>query len=276
MIELRQILLVADLVLKACPPVHGDGAELHLDAHHALLIVQEDGRFHDEVQAAVAVGLGLGDVVLALEERDIVLLQKGVGELVDIRREGADDAHAGDVVEIFLDALHRQREAAALELFGNALGGLEARFDALDGVAVILERKLLVENVELGLDLHHRAAVVAHQLAVGLRVALHERADLLARQAREQQTLQSAAVGAVFQCHVLFPRLCRFSLRGVTAEGRARCAHLNHTIPRRIPQALPDICAEMTGSRRKKEARRPTVSALADGIGFRRLTRGRG
>lgn len=88
-IELRQILLVADLVLKACPPVHGDGAELHLDAHHALLIVQEDGRFHDEVQAAVAVGLGLGDVVLALEERDIVMLQKGVGKLVDIRREGA-------------------------------------------------------------------------------------------------------------------------------------------------------------------------------------------
>ena len=41
--------------------------------------MQEDGRFHDEVQAAVAVGLGLGDVVLALEERDIVLLQKGVG-----------------------------------------------------------------------------------------------------------------------------------------------------------------------------------------------------
>ena len=126
-IELRQILLVADLVLKACPPVHGDGAELHLDAHHALLIVQEDGRFHDEVQAAVAVGLGRGNVVLALEERNVVLLQKGIGELVDIRREGADDAHADDVVEIFLDALHRQREAAALELFGDALGGLEAR-----------------------------------------------------------------------------------------------------------------------------------------------------
>ena len=58
--------LVIYLVLKACPPVHGDGAELHLDAHHALLIVQEDGRFHDEMQAAVAVGLRVCDVVLAL------------------------------------------------------------------------------------------------------------------------------------------------------------------------------------------------------------------
>ncbi len=165
--------------------------------------------------------------------------------------------------------LHRQREAAALELFGNALGGLEARFDALDGVAVILERKLLVEDVELGLDLHHRAAVVAHQLAVGLRVALHERADFLARQAREQQALQSAAVGAVFQCHcVVSSALSVLPPRCDGGRG-GRCAHLNHTIPRRIPQALPNICAEMTGNRR--EGAEAVASAP-----FCLLTRGRG
>ena len=60
------VLFIADLMLQTCPPIHRDRAELHLDPHEPLLVVQEDGRFDDEMEAAVAVGLGVCDVVLAL------------------------------------------------------------------------------------------------------------------------------------------------------------------------------------------------------------------
>ena len=53
-------------MLKAGPPIHRDRAELHLDLHEPLLVMQEDGRFDDEVEAAVAVGLRVCNVVLAL------------------------------------------------------------------------------------------------------------------------------------------------------------------------------------------------------------------
>ena len=53
-------------MLKTGPPIHRDRAELHLDLHEPLLVVQEDGRFDDEMEAAVAVGLRVCDVVLAL------------------------------------------------------------------------------------------------------------------------------------------------------------------------------------------------------------------
>ena len=105
-----------------------------------------------------------------------------------------------NVVEVLLDAVHCNRMVLTMQLFQNALRRFEPRLDSFYRIAVVLQRQLLVDHVELGFHFHHRAAVVAHQLAVGLRVALHERADLLARQTREQQTLQSTAVGAVFPC----------------------------------------------------------------------------
>ena len=51
----------------------------------------------------------------------------------------ADHAHARDIVQVFLDALHRHGITAAAELFHDALGGLETGLDRLDGVAVVLQ-----------------------------------------------------------------------------------------------------------------------------------------
>ena len=86
------------------------------------------------------------------------------------------------------------REAAALELFGNALGGLEAGLDRLDGVAVVLQRELLVEHVELRLDLHDRAAVIAHQLTVGLEVFLDPLLYLTVGKTGEQHLFKISAI----------------------------------------------------------------------------------
>ena len=106
----------------------------------------------------------------------------------------ADHANAGDVVQILLDALHRERIAAAAELFHDALGGLEAGLDRLDGVAVVLQRELLVEHVELRLDLHDRAAVIAHQLTVGLEVFLDPLLYLTVGKTGEQHLFKISAI----------------------------------------------------------------------------------
>ena len=181
-------------MLETGPPVHRDRAELDLDLHEPFLIVQEDGGLHDQVQAAVAVGLGVCDIVFAFDERNIILAQQRVGQFIDVRRVRADDAHARDVVEVLLDALHRQGVAAAGELFHDALRGFETGLDRFDGVAVVLQGQLLVEHVELGLHLHDRAAIVAHQLAVRLEVFLDPLLHLAAGEAGEQHLLERGAV----------------------------------------------------------------------------------
>ena len=106
---------------------------------------------------------------------------------------GADDPRPGDVAEVFLDALHRQGQALPGELFQDALRGLEPGLDGLDGVAVILEGELLVEHVELGLDLHHGAAVAAHQLPVGAGIGLEPVLDLPLAELGQQELLQEGA-----------------------------------------------------------------------------------
>ena len=156
--------------------------------------MQKNGRFHDQVKAAVSVGLGLGDVVLPLEERDIVLAQKGVGQLVDIRWVRADHAHARDIVQIFFDAVHCERITAARELFHNAFGRFEPGLDRFDGVAVVLQGKLFVQYVELCFDFHHRAAVIAHQFAVGAGIFLHPLLYLASGKAGKQHLLKIRSV----------------------------------------------------------------------------------
>ena len=84
----------------ARPRIHGDGAQLDLDVHHLFLVGEEDRHRHDQMQAAVAIFLRIGDVVLAADQRDVILLHERVGDAVDIVHKGADHAHTGDVEEI--------------------------------------------------------------------------------------------------------------------------------------------------------------------------------
>lgn len=75
---------VAQLVLQRGPEIHGDGAQLDLDVHHFFLVGEEDRHRHDQMQAAVAVFLRIGDVVLAADQCDVVLLHERVGDAIDI------------------------------------------------------------------------------------------------------------------------------------------------------------------------------------------------
>ena len=84
---LGQVFLVAELVFQTCPEVHGDSAELHFGFHETLFVFEEDRHLNDEVEASVAVGLGVLYVVLFLDEEDVVLLQKAVCKAVDVLHE---------------------------------------------------------------------------------------------------------------------------------------------------------------------------------------------
>ena len=69
-----------------------------------LALREIDRHVHHDVQAAVAVGLGLLYVVLLKDERDVVLREQQVGDPVDVVHVAADHAHAGDVVQMLLGA----------------------------------------------------------------------------------------------------------------------------------------------------------------------------
>ena len=160
------VLFVPDFVLGAGPQIHGQGAQLHLHLHGLLLVVQENRHRDNQVQTPVAIGLGILEIVLALNQGDIVLAQEALGQHVDIRLKGAHHPHAGNVVDVGLDILNGQRDAPADELIHNALRGFQPGLDGLNGVALKGEGQILAENPELGLHLHQGAGIEGHHLPV--------------------------------------------------------------------------------------------------------------
>src|SRR5699024_11112145 len=65
--------LVVDLVLQTGPEVHGDRADLDFADDRHRSAVEEHGHLEDRVQAAIAIRLRVGDVVLDLDDPDVVL-----------------------------------------------------------------------------------------------------------------------------------------------------------------------------------------------------------
>ena len=86
------------------------------------MIVQENGNFHNQVQASIAIGLGMLDVILALNQRDIILAEKAIGQHINIAGEGADYADARDIADVLFNAVNGQRQPLARYLIHNALG----------------------------------------------------------------------------------------------------------------------------------------------------------
>ena len=125
------------------------------------------------MQATVAVGLGVPDVVLLLHQLYVILFQKGFGEHVDIGGIGADDPHSRYIEDILLYAFGAHGEASPVQLIKEAFRGLESGFYGFNGVTVVFEGKLLVKDLELGLHLHHGALIVCHQFSIWKGVLPH-------------------------------------------------------------------------------------------------------
>ena len=167
-----QVLFVAQLMLKACPEVHGDGAELHLSLHKALLVLKENGHSHDKVETSVPVGLGVLYVVLFLDESNVVLLKEAVGEAVDVLDEGTDYPYAGNIAYITLDSFHIPRDMPGQYLAEDTGVALDPGLNEFNGVALAVEGELLIEYAEFGLDLHNCALVICEELLHGDHIAL--------------------------------------------------------------------------------------------------------
>lgn len=76
------------------------------------------------MQAAVAVRLGIGNVVLLLDQRQVVLPHEHVRYRVNILDKRTDYTDTANIVQIIYHGLQRDRKSAPLELADNAARAL--------------------------------------------------------------------------------------------------------------------------------------------------------
>ncbi len=144
---------VVDLMLQAGPEVHRDGSQLHFHPHHLFSVGEKDRNLQHQMVAAVAVGLGVFDVVLFFDDYQIVLTGQHLSHGVDVLDEGADDPDARNVVEVGAHGIQGNREALAVHLFDNAHRALDAALDRVDGVVPLSKTGVPLQNFQLGADL---------------------------------------------------------------------------------------------------------------------------
>ena len=121
------------------------------------------------MQAAVAVWFGILDVILALDQRDIILPQQAVCETVDVLGERADDTNPCNIKQVVFDGFQCKWKAAPLDFCGNAFRTFEAGFDGFNRVVFTVQGQLDIEHAEFCLHLHDRTAVIGHQTLKGFR-----------------------------------------------------------------------------------------------------------
>ena len=116
------------------------------------------------MKAPVAVRLGRDDIVFFLQKPDIVLPDQHVRQPVNIVGEGADHPDPRDVIQLLLNLLHGQRIAPALHFLYDADRPFQPALYGFKGISVIGQGEFLIQHPQLGLHLHHGAAIAAHQL----------------------------------------------------------------------------------------------------------------
>lgn len=149
-------------VFDAGPEVHRDRAKLHFHIHILLLAREKDRNPQDQMKAAIPVLLGRSNVVLLLQDLHVVLHVEGIPDAVNIVYERADHADARHVIDRILDVLDRKGNALHLEFSINAAGRLEPALNIFKRISAILQRHFLIEDLQLGPHLGHRAVKIHH------------------------------------------------------------------------------------------------------------------
>ena len=160
--------LVADAVLQRGPEVHGDGANLNLHRREQLAVGHVHRHVHHDVQTAVAVGLGILDVILFQNQRDVVLRQQQIGDAVDVVHVAADHAHARDVVQVLLRAGHGDGRADGAQLLDDAGHGFDAALDVVDRIVPVPIGEFVVQRLQTGVDLPNGRGIHAAHLRIVL------------------------------------------------------------------------------------------------------------
>ena len=126
------------------------------------------------MQAPVAALLGILDIVLAFHQCDIILSQKTLRKLINIVREGTDDPDPGDIPDILFDAFQRHGNIFSTDLTQNTVIRLDPGLNPFDGIAVVFQGILLIQNLEFRLHLHDGALIIRHQFIHGALVFLNQ------------------------------------------------------------------------------------------------------
>ena len=159
--------LIFELVLQAGPKVHGNGADLYLHHHPLGLVGKKHRDPHNQVETAVAVGLWMGDIVLLGNQFNVVLLDQGLGQHIDIVHIGADHPDPGHVMDMRLYILQGKGNVQPVQLIPDAGGGFEPGADEFDRVALVPHIELGVQHVKFGPDLLHGTGIHHPQFLIG-------------------------------------------------------------------------------------------------------------
>ena len=115
------------------------------------------------MQAAVAVGLGVGDIILGAQQRNIILFHEQIRNAIDIINIIANHAHARHIVQVFTDGRDGHRQAPPAQLFHHAVGGFQPVFHVMDGVVIEFHAEFIVQHFELGAHFFDGRAVLLLQ-----------------------------------------------------------------------------------------------------------------
>ena len=137
------------MVFQSRPGVHGDGAQLDLGIIGA---VHED----DHVEAPVAIGLDVADIVLFFHELYAGEGQQAVMDRVNVIEESADDAEADGVADLHERGLRGLRKPLAAALFPHAVFGFDPAQKMLDGIHSEILRHIPADHAYFAQQhLHH-------------------------------------------------------------------------------------------------------------------------
>ncbi|CDN43948.1 hypothetical protein BN871_DW_00140 [Paenibacillus sp. P22] len=171
------VVFVIQLVLEACPEIHRNRADLHLDEHLLLTIRHVDRHLDQKMEALIAVRLGMGDIILDLHDGEILLHLEHVVDQVNIGYKRAGDPQAGDILDLLLDRGQRELAVFAVDLVHDAFRRFHARLRMLDRIVIVEKLEFLLEDFDLRLHLvqgelvhHHETGNVVLQLLEWLQL----------------------------------------------------------------------------------------------------------
>ena len=131
-------------MIHAGPEIHSYGADLYLHTHIFLLLGEKYRNFHNQMQAPVAVGLWILNIILLPDKRNIILLEQHVRNGINIINKRTDYPDTGYVIQPFLHRFHREGGIVTSQLLYNAQGPLNARGNVFDGITFMPDAQLVI------------------------------------------------------------------------------------------------------------------------------------
>ena len=162
LLRMVHIFLVLDLMFQTCPEVHSDGSDLHLRLYFLCGLGKKDGNAYDQMKTAVAVGLGILDIVFSLDQPNIVLLGQGIGQKINIVNIRTYHSYPCNVIQIIFYIFPCRRQSQFCHLFQNAHLALQTGLNGTDRVSFIPDFKLRVQHLKLCVDLFDRTGISHH------------------------------------------------------------------------------------------------------------------